>query len=149
MRELIEEKRKKYDVSNDIRKLLESSLKEICHALEIKVPFRFNDENERRMSDELLSQLRATVNRKCPPLKGHAAFAKIEGTNLVATVGSHDNPAETITGGDLDVALADIDALTDLFTCQDCGRYVEAKRQVAGENKITCKCGKKGLEWKQ
>jgi hypothetical protein len=119
-----------------IRKLLEASLKEICHTLEVKLPFRFNDENERRMSGELLSELRATVNRKCPPLKGHASFANLEGSSLIITVGSHDNPAETITGGDIDVALADVAALTDHFTCQDRERYVEAKRQVPGQDKI-------------
>jgi hypothetical protein len=68
---------------------------------------------------------------------------------LIATVGSHDNPSEPISSGDIDVALADVDALIDLFRCQDCGRYVEAKLQVAGQNKITCKCGKKEVEWKQ
>jgi AAA domain len=146
---LIEQKRKKYDVSNDIRKFLEASLKEICHALEVKLPFRFNDENERRMSGELLSELRATVNRKCSQLKGHASFANLEGSNLVVTIGSHDNPAETITGGDIDVALADIAALTDHFTCHDCGKYVDAKRQLPGHDKIACKCGKKQIDWKQ
>lgn len=149
LRAFIAEKRKKYDVSNDIRKLLEASLKEICHALEVKMAFRFNEENERRMSGELLSELRATVNRKCPPLNGHASFANLEGSNLTATIGSHDNPGETITGGDIDVALADIAALTELFVCEDCGRYVEATRPVAGKNAITCKCGKKELDWKQ
>jgi hypothetical protein len=89
---LIAEKRKKYDVSNDIRKLLESSLKDIARALEVNVPFRFNDENEHRMSGELLSALRSTVNEKSPALKGHAIFSQLEGSNLVATVGSHDNP---------------------------------------------------------
>jgi hypothetical protein len=130
LRALIEQKRKKYEVSNDIRKFLEASLKEICHALEVKLPFRFNDKNERRMSGELLSELRATVNKKCPRLKGHASFANLEDSNLVITIGSHDNPAETITGGDVDVALSDIAALTDHFICHDCGRYVEAKREL-------------------
>jgi DNA repair exonuclease SbcCD ATPase subunit len=148
LREFIEEKRKKFDVSNDVRKLLEASLKEICYALEVRVPFRFNDDNEQRMSGELLSDLRATVNRKSPSLKGHAAFSNLEGSNLIATVGSHDNPGETISSGDIDVALADIDALIDLFRCKTCGRYVEAERQVAGQNRITCKCGEKELEWK-
>ncbi len=149
LRALIEEKRKKHDVSNDIRKLLEASLKEICHALEVKVAFRYNDENEHRMTGELLSELRATVNRKCPPLKGHGSFANLEGSNLIITVGSHDNPAATITGGDIDVALADIAAVTGHFTCESCGRYVEATRKVPGQDKITCKCGKKEIEWKQ
>jgi len=149
LRVLIEQKRNKYDVSNDIRKLLEASLKEICQALEVKLPFRFNDKNERRMSGELLSELRATVNKKCPPLKGHASFANLEGSNLVVTIGSHDNPAETITGGDIDVALSDIAALTDHFICHDCGRYVEAKRELPGRDKIACRCGNKQIGWKQ
>jgi hypothetical protein len=149
LREFIEEKRKKFNVSNDIRKLLESSLKEICHALEARVVFRFNDDNEQRMSGELLRDLRATVNRKSPSLKENTIFSNLEGSNLIATVGSHDNPGDTISSGDMDVALADIDALIDLFVCKNCGRYVEAKRQVAGQNKITCKCGKKEFEWKQ
>jgi hypothetical protein len=149
MRELIAEKRKgKDDVSNDIRKLMEASLKEICHALGVKVAFRFNEENERRMSGELLSELRATVNGKCNSLKGHASFPNLEGSNFIANVGSHDNPRESITEADIDVALADIAALTDLFTCKDCGRYVEARRPVAGKAAITCKCGRKELDWK-
>jgi hypothetical protein len=47
------------------------------------------------------------------------------------------------------MALADVATLTDHFTCQHCGRYVEAKRQVPGQDKIACKCGKKQIDWKQ
>ncbi len=148
-KELIAEKRKKYDVSNDIRKLLEASLKEICYALEVRVPFQFNDENEHRMSGELLSALRSTINSKCPSIKSNPIFVQLEGSNLVATIGSHDNPADKITGGDIDVAIGDIDTLTNLFLCGNCGKYVEADREIAGQNKITCKCGKKELDWKK
>jgi hypothetical protein len=38
VRALIAEKRKKYDVSNDIRKLFEAELKEICHAFRSRWP---------------------------------------------------------------------------------------------------------------
>jgi len=140
-------KRQKFDVSNDLRKLLEATLKEICCALEVKVAFRYNDQNERRMSGELMSELRATVNRKCAELKGHEIFSHLEGSNLIATLGSHDNP-ETITGGDIDVALGDIAKLRSLFECQRCRRNVEAKNVVPGQNKISCKCGNKEIEWK-
>jgi hypothetical protein len=71
----------------------------------------------------------------------------LEGSNLIATVGSHDN-AETITGGDIDVSLSDIETLAKLFSCAKCGRYVEAKNVLAGKHKITCKCGGKELDWK-
>lgn len=148
LKALIAEKRKKYDVSNDLRKLCEATLKDICSALEVRVAFRFNDDNEARMTGELLSDLIGSVNRKCSPLKGNAAFANLEGSNLIINVGSHDNPAKEIVGGDIDVALADIAALEALFRCGDCGRYVDANNPVAGTNKISCKCGKKDLEWK-
>jgi len=147
-RELIAEKRKHYDVSNDIRKLLESTLKEICFALQVKVAFRFNDENEHRMSGELLSALRSSLNSKCVSLKANPIFAQLEGSNLVATIGSHDNPADKITGGDIDVALKDIETLTGLFLCDECGSYVEVDREISGKNKISCRCGKKDLDWK-
>lgn len=99
------------------------------------------------MSGELLSGLRSTVSQKCAELKGNPIFSQLEGSNLVATIGSHDNP-ETITGGDIDVALADIDRLAQLFSCEKCGRYVEAKNALAGKHKITCRCGMKELDWK-
>ena len=144
---LIAVKRKKFDVSNDLRKLLEATLKEICFSCEVKMAFRYNDQNERRMSGELLSALRVYDYRRCAELKDSKLFANLEGSNLIATVGSHDN-VEKIAGGDIDVALSDIKQLHDLFACSECGRYVEADRQLAGENKITCKCGQKELDWR-
>jgi len=42
-------------------------------------------------------------------------------------------------------ALGDIAKLRSLFECQTCRRNVEAKNVT---NKISCKCGKKEIEWK-
>jgi hypothetical protein len=50
--------------------------------------------------------------------------------------------------GDIDVGLADIDALAKLFSCEKCGGYVKAKNPLAGKHKITCRCGNKELDWK-
>jgi hypothetical protein len=100
------------------------------------------------MGGELLSELRAIVNRKCAPMKGHPIFSQLEASNLVATIGSHHNPEEKITDGDIDVALADVEAMTKLFSCSHCGGYVDAERKISGQNKITCKCGKTALDWK-
>jgi hypothetical protein len=147
LKALILTKRAKYDVSNDLRKLLEATLKEICFACEVKLAFRYNDQNERRMSGELLSELRSTINQKCAELKGNSIFSQLEGSNLVATIGSHHNP-EAITGGDIDVALVDIEKLAQLFCCDECGRYVETRNALAGKHKIACRCGKKELDWK-
>jgi len=148
LKALIQLKRsKKDDVSNDLRRLLESTLKEISFALETRVPFRYNDQNERRTSGELLSDLKATVNRKSPGLKKHAIFPSLEGSNLVVNIGSHDNP-EPISGGDVDVALNDIETLEKLFSCGSCQRYVKAQNILPGKDKIACKCGKTELDWK-
>jgi hypothetical protein len=91
---LIAAKRQKFDVSNDLRKHLEATLKEISCALEVKMAFRYNDQNERRMSGELLSELRATINRKCAELKGSEIFAHLEGSNLIVPLGSSRQPRD-------------------------------------------------------
>lgn len=148
LRVLIAAKRRKgIDVSNDLRKLTEAMLKELAVDLEVKMAFRYNDQNERRMTGELLSELRATINRKSPSLKGHPIFSHMEASSLVASVGSHDNP-EAIVGADIEVALSDLDELNKLFSCSECSRNVMAKNMVPGENSITCKCGKHKIDWR-
>lgn len=147
LRALIDVKRKNHDVSNDLRKLLEAQLKEICNELDVRVPFRFNDLNERRTPDELLSDLEGTINkRKCQQVKDHNIFPKLKASNLVSNIGSHDN-VEQISGGDIDVALEDIDTLVGMFTCKECKRLVNAKLNVPGKKVISCKCGKLMLDW--
>ncbi len=146
-RALIIEKRAKHDVSNDLRKLMEATLKEIAFALGVKVAFRFNNLNERRMSGELLSALRSTLNKHSSDLAKNPIFSNLSGSNLIATIGSHDNP-ELIVGDDIDVALEDVDQLAALFSCSDCKQYIKADIIVPGKNKISCRCGNSPLEWK-
>lgn len=149
LRELIERKRSEgFDVANDVRTLLERILKDICYALSVRVGFLYNDRNERRMPGELLSALRSTINEKCEPLKGHSIFSKLDGSNIVGTTGSHDNPVD-IADADIEVALQDIDELQELFRCGDCGGFVEKDRLVTGDSRIMCKCGQKQLAWKK
>jgi len=148
LRELIQLKRSQgYDVANDVRILLEAVLKEICHSVQVKVAFRYNDTNEQRMTGEMLSELRRTMNEKAPALKDDPIFKQIETSNLLGTKGSHDSPKE-ISKGDIDVALEDIDKLEGLFRCEGCKRLVSRERFIESEKKITCKCGKKDIEWK-
>ncbi len=146
-RSLIEAKRGKLDVTNDLRKLLEATLKEICYALEVKVAFRFNDVNERRMADELTSQLRSTLKSKSPETAKHSVFSDLAGSTLIANLGSHDNP-EPIVGEDIDVVLEDIDKLAALFICGKCNRPVRADANVPGEKKVSCSCGHCKIDWK-
>ena len=149
LRGLIELKRSQgHDVANDVRTLLEAVLKEICHSLQVKMAFRYNERNEERMAGEMLSELRGTLNDKAPTLKDHPIFEQIETANLLGTKGSHDRPKE-ISKGDIDVALEDIDKLEPLFRCEECDHLVSRERLNEPERKITCKCGKKGIDWKE
>lgn len=147
LRALIEQKKGKEDVTIDLRKLLEAILKEVCYALEVKVAFRFNEVNEKRMPEELLSQLRSTLKGKSPDMAKNTVFSELAGSALIANLGSHDNP-EKIVGGDIDVLLEDIDKLVNLFVCSDCNQMVQTKYPVAGANAISCRCGLFALDWK-
>ena len=145
-KEIIAQKKGKDDVTNDLRKLLEMVLKEICASLEVKVAFRFNDWNEKRMADELINQLRSTLSDKSPDLKKHAVFSDMAGSALVANLVSHDN-TDKIVGEDIDVLLEDIEKLVSIFTCPECERYISANIEVPGEKAISCKCGKTRIPW--
>lgn len=147
LKALIERKRGKADVTNDLRKLLEAILKDICYALEVKVSFRFNEFNEKRMSDELLARLRSTLKEKSPDLVKHEVFTNLAGSTLIANLDSHDNP-EKIVGEDIDVLLEDIEKLASLFICADCNRPIRADTKVPGAKEISCKCGKGRIPWK-
>ncbi len=148
LRDLIEKKRKSGEsVGNDLRKLLERLLKEVCESLEVKVAYRSNERNEERMSAELLNALRGTINKKCVPLKQHQIYSKLEADNLIGTKESHDRP-EAASLGDVYVILEDIDEFQQLFECGACKTFVSTERDVSGQDKILCKCGKKELSWK-
>ncbi len=147
LKTIIEKKKGKEDVTSDFRNLLEAVLKDICYALEVKFAFRFNDRNEKRMSDELIGQLRSTLNTKSPVMAESGVFADLAGSALIANLISHDNP-DKIVGKDIDVLLEDIEKLAGVFNCSDCGRCVRADTMVPGAKAISCKCGKHQIPWK-
>jgi hypothetical protein len=134
--------------ANDLRICLERILKDISLALEVKVAFRYNDENERRMSGELLSALRSNLKKKSPDILNEAVFARLEVCSLVATTGSHDS-GPVLSSGDIETVYGDVLALDALFCCGECGKYASVVRFVHHEKKIFCVCGKKHLDWKE
>ncbi len=144
--EIIQSKVKGILSFNDLRRLLERVLKEICLHLEVKVAFRYNRDNERRMSGELLSQLRSTLKKKSPPTVKNPIFARLETSNLITTAGSH-NSSLTLNSGELNTAYDDLFELDQLFCCPQCRCYVSDEKYVDHEGKVYCKCGKKHLDW--
>jgi hypothetical protein len=99
------------------------------------------------MSDELLGRLRATLKKKSPDLAKEEVFSDLAGSTLIANLDSHHNP-EKIVGKDIDVLLEDIEKLSSLFICADCGRPIRADCPVPGSKAISCKCGKAQIPWK-
>ncbi len=147
LKEEVEAKRASGSLTaNDLRRLLERFLKELSCQLEVKLAFRFNDDNERRMSSELLSALRATLKKKSPVIASDAVFAKLETSSLITNTGSHDS-GFVLSPGDLTVVYEDVMKLCELFTCQSCGRLITTDFTVG--KVIHCKCGLKAMDWKE
>lgn len=133
---------------NDLRSCLERVLKEVAAALEVKVAFRYNDQNERRMSGELISELRSTLKRKSASTLGEPIFARLEVCSLVAAAGSHDS-GPILSSGDIAAIYEDVLKLNELFLCIECEEYVSTEQFVDHEKKAFCKCGKKHIQWKE
>jgi recombinational DNA repair ATPase RecF len=134
--------------ANDLRTAMERTLKDIGLGLEVKMAFRFNDQNERRMPGELLSALRSTLRKKSPGTLANPVFSKLETCNLVATSGSHDS-GPVLSSGDIATCCEDVLGFDEQFYCRECSAYVSVERFVQHEGRIYCKCGKKYLDWKE
>jgi hypothetical protein len=134
--------------ANELRTVMERMLKDIGLGLEVKMAFRFNDQNERRMPGELLSALRSTLSKKSPGTLANPVFSKRETCNLVATSGSHDS-GPVLSSGDIATCCEDVLGFDEQFYCRECNAYVSVERLVQHEGRIYCKCGKKYLDWKE
>lgn len=134
--------------ANDLRTCLERILKDVSLALEVKMAFRYNDENERRMAGELISELRSTLKKKSAVTLTEPIFSRLEACNMVATTGSHDS-GPVLSSGDIAAVYEDILKLDDVFFCAECRRYISVENYVNHEKKVFCNCGKKYIEWKE
>jgi chromosome segregation ATPase len=138
-------------LGNPIRKYLEAKLKDICLNLDVKVNFRLNDVNEKRMPNELLNELKSKINKN----GGQDFNAKIPvidrviNSSLLGNLLSHDNPFNPKLG-DLKAFWADIKELESMFYCQEstCKRpKVSIRNYDNVAKKIRCGCDKKKYEW--
>lgn len=134
--------------ANELRTAMERILKDIGFGLEVKMAFRFNDQNERRMPGELLSELRSTLKKKSPGTLSNPIFSKLGTCSLVATAGSHDS-GPVLSSGDIATCCEDVLAFDEQFYCRECNAYVSVERLVQHEGRIYCRCGKKFLDWKE
>lgn len=134
-------------LGNDLRIYIENVLKSISFHLKVKMDFQFNDFNEKRMSNELISGIKSTLNkRKCKELYDMPVFDRLLNSNFICNISSHDNPIECSIG-DFKSVWQDISEIEELFLCTSCNKYVSHKYLDNVNKKIRCSCGKKEYNW--
>lgn len=139
-------------IGNPMRKYLEHTLKDVCANLEVKVDFRFNELNEKRMPDELLNELKSRINKCSSELKAQMpVIDRIVNSNILGNLLSHDNPFSPKIG-DLKAFWADFVEMEKLFYCQDptCKKpIVSMKNYDTVAKKVRCSCDKTKYDWKK
>lgn len=147
----IENKIKNSDASelgNMIRKYLEHLLKDVCFNLEVKVKFLFNDHNENRMFNELLSELKSKLKDRKSEIKDQAVFERLNASVFLGNRTSHDSSfSESID--DLKMFYSDVLELERIFRCPSCGVLISKKYYDAIKGTIKCSCGNLKYNWKK
>jgi hypothetical protein len=140
-------------LGNPIRQYLESSLKEICINLDVKVSYRPNEVNEKRMPDELINELKSRIKAKKSNglIDQNPIIDRVAGSSILGNLLSHDNPFNPKLG-DLKAFWANIQELEKLFYCQEeeCTKRAVSFRNLDTVTKeIRCGgCGKTKYDWK-
>jgi hypothetical protein len=155
LRTKIEEKFKAKNIDglgNDIRRYAERQLKQIAYNLEAGLAFRFNDRNEERMMNELLSAVQGSIIKKSQTdLKTKNNIDSLLASPiLIGNKTSHDNTfKENIN--DLEVFWEDVKKLIKTFYCSEdkCKTFVAMKNFDTVKNMIRCNCGNVSYEWKK
>ncbi|MDO9154281.1 MAG: AAA family ATPase [Paludibacter sp.] len=155
LRTKIEDKFKAKNIDglgNDIRHYAERQLKQIAYNIEAGLVFRFNDKNEERMMNELLSSVQSRVNKQSPAdLKTKNNIDSILASPiLIGNKTSHDNTfKENIN--DLEVFWEDVKKLIKTFYCSEdkCKSFVATKNFDNVNSKIRCNCGTVNYDWKK
>lgn len=138
-------------LGNPIRKYLEHTLKNICLNLEVKLSFRFNDINEKRMPDEMLNELKSKINKTSTDLKSKIpVIDRLSSSSLLGNLLSHDNPFNPKMG-DLKAFWSDIIEVEKIFHCQEvaCKKPdLAMKNYDTVAKKIRCGCDTTKYDWK-
>ncbi len=139
-------------LGNPLRQYLEHTLKDICINLDVKVSFRPNEVNEKRMPDELINELKSRIKSKSKDLLVHyPTIDRVASSSILGNLLSHDNPFNPKIG-DLKAFWADIKEMEKIFYCQeqDCKKPKVSWRNLdTVTKKIRCGgCGNTQYDWK-
>lgn len=97
-------------LGNKIRKYLESLLKEMSKKLGVYMPFKFNDKNENRMPNELLTSLKSHLNKHTDVTIDKILVDRLISSVFIGNKDSHDGTYK-VSIGDCKAFWADV---TDL-----------------------------------
>ncbi len=138
------------NLGNPIRTYLEHFLKDVCLNLDVKVSYKPNVVNEKRMADELINELKSRICSKSPDLKAKLpVIEKVGNSLLLGNLLSHDNPFNPKIG-DLKAFWNDIIELEKLFICQEaaCKKpKVSLINYDTVAKKIRCGCDTTKYDW--
>lgn len=138
------------NLGNPIRTYLEHFLKDVCLNLDVKVSYKPNVVNEKRMADELINELKSRISSKSPDLKAKLpVIEKVGNSLLLGNLLSHDNPFNPKIG-DLKAFWNDIIELEKLFICQEaaCKKpKVSLINYDTVAKKIRCGCDTTKYDW--
>ena len=132
-------------LGNLMGRYLESILKIICQNLGASLKAKFDDNNEKRGLEELLSSLIARIKKKNMGLEDHEAIKNLKNIQFFRNQTSHDNSfSENLA--DMKVCFQDIIKFENLFICSQTEEPLLASK--ASNNKIQTNSGHLSYNWK-
>ncbi|MCX6579898.1 MAG: hypothetical protein NT166_06900 [Candidatus Aminicenantes bacterium] len=108
-------------LANDIRQYIEQTLKDIAYKLKVRVTFMYNDKNEDRMANELLTDLRHHLKKeKALGLNDNPIIERLQSSSLfIGNKGSHSSLFKPGIG-DLIATWKDVNEFEALFSSNKC-----------------------------
>lgn len=128
------------------RTLIEEVLKEKCENLGVRgLEFRIGNKNDQREASELIDALTSYLkhNQTLPKDQLRKSIDHLRASQLITNIGSHHRTLETtsLSRGDIETALRDVDVFESLFVCHDCNTEPNIKYSPRNRNMKQCKCG--------
>jgi len=132
--------------ANKCRILIEETLKEKCEGLAVKgLEFRTGPKNDQRDASDLINALASYLkhNQTLRDKKSKKMFEHLRASQLITNMGSHHKTLETTTlsRGDIEMVLRDVDEFESLFVCTDCNTKPSIKYSPRNSDIKQCKCG--------
>jgi len=137
------------NLGKDIREYVEMTGKSLAQGMEVRLPFRYNDTNEERMSYEILTGITSVINKqKLTPTGEFDAIERLIRSMSVGNKDSHDH-LQKLTFDDTLALWKDVQDFEKLFYCISCKKAIAMKYYDQVGKIIRCECGSLFYNWKK